>query len=63
MAQDLRDTKFDAGRISTFSNRVETFIKELVSNGISACVAKMPYLHLLRNHVTFIMETFIGFII
>ena len=58
IAQDLRDTKFDAERVSTFSNRVETFIKELVCNGISACVAKIPYLHLLRNHVPFVMDTF-----
>ena len=58
LAQDLRSKTYDADRCESFSTRVEVFVTKLFYNGLSACSVKMPYLHILRNHVGDFMQLY-----
>ncbi|XP_066914971.1 uncharacterized protein [Clytia hemisphaerica] len=58
IARDLRAIHADKERISTFQERVESFVQIFLKHSPNIMYEKMPYLHYLRNHVGDLMKLY-----
>ncbi|KXJ10640.1 hypothetical protein AC249_AIPGENE23931 [Exaiptasia diaphana] len=51
LARDIRDHRAQSERVYSFEARTETFFQKLREYGPAQCTSKLPYLHILREHI------------
>ena len=47
----MRDHNTTAARVNSFQARSENFFQKMKQYGPAQCTAKLPYLHILRDHI------------
>ncbi len=47
----MRDHNLTAARANSFQDRSENFFQKMKEYGPAQCTAKLPYLHVLRDHI------------